>query len=421
MKILFLGLNYSPEEIGIAAYSTGMCEHLAEKGHEVRAVVGKPYYPDWKVPEAYRSGGAKQSRENDVELIRVPHYVPANPTGLRRVIHHVTFALSSMIPMLHTAREFRPDVVMTVAPSTIAAPVARIAARFAGAKSWLHIQDFEVGAAFATGLVSPSGFTAKIARAFEKWVVGGFDRVSSISHEMCQKIGELGVPNAKIVSFRNWAEIDSIEPLDRPSSYREKWDVTATHVALYSGNIANKQGINIVVDVARALSYRTDLEFVVCGNGPNREQLEKRAEGLGNIQFHDLQPKEALCELMNLATIHLLPQKADAADLVLPSKLTNMLASGRPVIATAVHGTGLAREIAGCGVTVPPEKPALLAQAIEELLDDPARHAALGAASREAALVNWSKREILGKFESKICDLTKVSGPQGTFLEREQA
>src|SRR3546814_18835656 len=56
--------------------------------------------------------------------------------------------------------------------------------------------------------------------------------------------------------------------------------------------------------------------FVLCGSGPTRPELEARAAGLTNIQFHDLQPQEEFQELLGLATVHLLPQRAGAADLV---------------------------------------------------------------------------------------------------------
>ncbi len=402
MRILFLGLNYAPEEIGIARYSTGMCEELARRGHQIEAIVGKPYYPDWEVPEEYRGSGARQSVENGVKITRVPHYVPSDPGGAKRIVHHATFGLSALLPMIRAARSHKPDLVMTIAPSTIGAASARIAARMAGAKSWLHIQDFEVGAALATGLVSEGGIVSRLAKAFEKWVVTGFDHVSSISFEMCRKIGTYGVPEDRVSEFRNWVEGGEVYPLDEPSAYRQEWNIQTPHVALYSGNIANKQGIDILVDVARKLEERTDLTFVICGNGPNRAMLEQQAAGLGNIQFHNLQPMERLNELMNLATVHLLPQKADAADLVLPSKLTNMLASGRPVAATADRDTGLGREVDGCGLLVPPGDPDALATALERLIDDEALYTSSALAAVQRADERWNKDNIFGALDAQL-------------------
>lgn len=397
MRILFLGLNYAPEEVGIAAYTTGLCEDLVAKGHAVRVVAAKPYYPRWNVFPGYR-GWWKRATEKGVDLTRCPIYVPAAPTGAKRLVHHVSFALSSFLPMMKAALGFKPDLVMTAAPSLIGAPVAWLAAKLSGAKSWLHIQDFEVEAAFATGLIDETSAAARLARKVEHGIVRRFDQVSSISPEMCRKIGSFGVPERRIYEFRNWAEIDRIAPLNRPSPYRAEWNIATPYVALYSGNIANKQGIEIIVDVAKRLAHRSDLTFVICGQGPNRANLEKEAQGLANVRFHDLQPAERMRDLLSLATVHLLPQKASAADLLLPSKLTNMLASGRPVIATAKEETGLAREVDGCGLVTPPEDALSLAEAIAQLLDDSSLREEFGVNARRRAEQHWDRKGILARF-----------------------
>lgn len=408
MRILVLGLNYAPEPIGIAVYTAGLCEELARMGHDVRVVSGKPYYPNWRIAPGYGRGW-RTTTEHGVSLTRCPLYVPSRPSGLKRLFHHASFALSALIPMLFAAYRFRPDIVFTIAPSLPGAPVAWLAGRLAGAKSWLHIQDFEVEAAFATGLLDAGSKSARLARTFEARVISLFDTVSSISPEMCARLPGLGVRTDRIQEFRNWADLDGIRPLAAVSEFREAWSIATPHVALYSGNIANKQGIEIVIEAAERLRHRTDLTFVICGEGPNRAALERAITGLPNVQIHDLQPVARLSELLGLATIHLLPQKADAADLVLPSKLTNMLASGRPVIATAHPHTGLAREVDGCGIVTAPGDADALAAAVEILLDDEPRRRTLGIAARRRADEHWSRRQIIGRVERAFAAL--VSRP----------
>ncbi len=395
MRLLFLGINYAPEEIGIGPYSAGLLQSWVTAGHEADAVVAQPYYPQWNVLPDYR-GGWRRSEEGGVRLARCPLYVPKRPTGMRRILHHLSFAAASFMPMLRGALR-RPKLVMTVAPSLIAAPVALFAARLTGAKAWLHVQDFELEAAQATGLVS-SGFFARMAAAFERRVLRGFDRVSTISPQMCARLIAKGVAPERVIELRNWAEIDAIRPLAGPSPYRAEWGIAAPHIALYSGNIANKQGIEIVLEAARLLAHRKDIAFVICGEGPNRANLERLADGLPNVTLRDLQPRERLGELLGLASVHLLPQLADAADLVLPSKLANMLASGRPVVATAAPGTGIADEIADCGVSATPGEAWGVAVAIETLIDDEPRRLALGRAARERAEQRWSRAAILARF-----------------------
>lgn len=402
MRLLFLGLNYAPEEIGIAVYSSGMAEYLAAAGHDVEAVSAQPYYPDWQVRPDYR-GWWRRSREAGVALTRVPLYVPARPTGARRILHHVSFAASALPAMLASAVRSRPDAILTVAPSLIAAPVALVLARLLGVPAWLHVQDFEVGAAMGTGLIGTGSRTSRWALMVERAVMRRFDRVSSISPEMCAKLVGMGIAEARVVEFRNWAQ-NLAKPGD-PGRYRETWAITTPHVALYSGNIANKQGIEIVIDAAERLRDRQDLTFIICGQGPNRAALEQRARGLPNVRIHDLQPVEALPDLLALATVHLLPQRAATADLVLPSKLTNMLASGRPIIVTASPGTGLAREVSGCGLVTPPEDAAALVAAIEQIVDDPDRAIKFGAAARDRAHGHWNKNQVLSRFTALLTQL----------------
>ncbi|KKB11059.1 hypothetical protein VE25_14860 [Devosia geojensis] len=406
MKLLVLGLNYAPEKVGTGVYTAGMAEAIARVGHEVRVIAGKPYYPAWRLVEGHRAFTFDGDREAGVEITRVPHYIPASPTGPRRLAHHASFAVFSAFPLIWQALTWRPDVVMAIAPSLAAAPAARIAAGLCGARSWLHVQDFEVETAFATGLIKADGYLGVFARAFEKRVLTGFGTLSTISPQMCAKLAEKGVPSDRIVELRNWADTEGIRPLATPSRYRQEWGIATPHVALYSGNIANKQGIDIVVEAARRLAHRTDLTFVVCGEGSNRADLTARVRGLANFRVHDLQPRERLNDLLGLATIHLLPQLAGAADLVLPSKLANMLASGRPVVATAAPGTGLAAEVEGCGLVTPPADAGAFADAIVRLMDDAGLHAHASAAARERAVERWSGEAILARLVPKLIDPT---------------
>jgi colanic acid biosynthesis glycosyl transferase WcaI len=153
------------------------------------------------------------------------------------------------------------------------------------------------------------------------------------------------------------------------------------------------------------LQDRSDIVFVVCGEGPNRAALEALAGGLPNIQLHDLQPAERMGAMLAMADLHLLPQIAGAADLVLPSKLTNMLASARPVVATCEPGTGLYGEVEGCGIVVAPGDSAALAVAVAALAGDSRRRAALGKAALARAKERWSKDAIIERVAAQMAEL----------------
>ena len=183
MRILVMGLNYAPEPVGIGPYTAGLNEALAQRGHHVAAIVGKPYYPQWRSNPAFE-GGWQRSVENGVALTRCPHYIPANPTGLRRILHLASFALSALGPALRAAlgrREQRPELVIAIAPALLSVVTAWLAARLVGARLWVHLQDFEVEAAVATGLLREQGLPARLALWVEGRILKLADKVSTIS------------------------------------------------------------------------------------------------------------------------------------------------------------------------------------------------------------------------------------------------
>lgn len=395
---MLYGINFAPELTGIGKYTGEMAVWLTKAGHDVRVVTAPPYYPDWRIAKDYRAGRYMHEIWEGVRVWRTPLWVPARPSGLKRLLHLASFALSSLPVMLRQLL-WRPDVVLVVEPPLVCAPAALCLARLARARAWLHIQDYEVDAAFALGLLK-SRFTRWLAIRSERWLMRRFDQVSTISESMMKHALAKGVEADRLVQCPNWIDLSRIFPLAEPSSYRTELNIPATSiVALYSGNMGNKQGLEILADAARMLSGEPNLVFVFCGNGAGRANLEKRTKGLSNVRFLDLQPAERLNDLLGLADIHLLPQRADAADLVMPSKLTGMLASGRAVVATAHAETELGRVVAKCSVITAPGDAEAFANAVHALARDSGRRHALGRAGREYAELKLNISHILQDFE----------------------
>lgn len=409
MRVLVVAINYAPEIISTGLYTTGLCEFLADAGHEVEVVTSHPYYPEWRTHDGW--GGLRWRREirNGVRVTHCPIYVPARPSGLKRIIHNLSFALSAAPSVLWHAARKRPDCVIAVAPTLMSAPLAALAARVSGGASWLHVQDMEIDAAFATGLLRKRSAVGRLALGFEGWVLRRFSRVSTISPQMLRRLVEKGVPPEKTFEFRNWADVSAVKPLEAVSPLKDEYGIEARHVALYSGNLGNKQGLETIVEVARKLQAHKDLTFVIAGDGPMRTTLEALGAGLPNLRFLPLQPIDRLGDLLGMADIHLLPQVAGAADLVLPSKLTNILASGRPVIATVAEGTGLWSEVQGVGLTVEPDDSEALSEAVLKLLGDSEMRGRLGQAARQRAVERWSKPKVLDGLLKELRELTGLN------------
>lgn len=409
MRVLVISINYAPEIISTGLYATGMAEYLAKEGVETDVVTTLPYYPAWRVFEGWRRPFWKaRVSENGARIVHSPIYVPRNPTGSRRILHYISFAAASFPVALWKAVSRRPDVVVMVAPSMIAAPVAWVSARICGAKAWLHIQDFEVEAAFATGLLNEDTRLGRAAKAFESWVLRRFDRVSTISEPMLQKLRDKGVPLKRIYEFRNWANLAKVSPMTTESPLKAELGIKTKYVALYSGNLANKQGLEILPEMVRNLTHRDDLTVAICGDGPMRAPMIEMCKDLPSIRFFPLQPMDKLNDLLGMADVHLLPQIAGAADLVLPSKLTNMLASGRPVLATADPDTALGKEVIGAGRLVPPGDAKAMAQELDAMLDNPEDRTKMGVTARARALERWDMDAILSRLKTEFESLSRT-------------
>src|SRR6202522_532511 len=405
MKILIYSANFAPEPTGIGKYSGDMAWWLAEQGHEVRVVCAPPYYPNWQVDRKYRWPPYRREKWRGVDVWRTPLWVPKSPNGLTRLLHLLSFAIASF-PVMLWQIAWRPDVVLTVAPAFMCAPAGLLTAWLCRAKCWLHLQDFEVDVAFGMGLLK-GRLLQRIALRMESSLLRRFDTVSTISGRMMERLCAKGVNAGKTRYLPNWVDLTRIQPPD--GGYRTQLGVSNdAFVVLISGTLRGKQGLEANPYGAKLLRARGEIVFGVCGEGVMKSELEAAAAGLANVRFIPLQPAGQVSDLLSMADIHLLPQSPDAADLVLPSKLGGMLASGRPVIATCRAGTEISAIVSQCGLVVEPESSSDLARAIVTLADIPQSRFELGRSARVFAETNFERDAVLGTMfrplESQVSD-----------------
>lgn len=405
MKILVYGINYSPELTGIGKYTGEMVAWMAREGHEVRVITAPPYYPQWKVGERY-SAWRYRREEGEATVWRCPLYVPKQPSTLKRLLHLGSFALSSFFPLM-AQRRWKPDRIIGVVPTLFCTPGMRLLATLSGARTVLHIQDYEVDAMLGLGMAGKGkrGSVARLATTFERSALRNVDNVSTISRSMMNKAREKGVAAEKILFFPNWSEVARFQDVNDA-------DVTALRqqlglpegkkIVLYSGNIGEKQGLEKVIDAAERLRDRP-LIFAIVGQGGGRARLENmaRERGLPNIKFLPLQPYDALPALLKMGDCHLVVQKRGAADAVLPSKLTNILAVGGNAGITAEPHTELGQLCArypGIAVCVEPESTDALVNGISQALAMPKNNTT----AREYAERTLNKENVLRQFIADI-------------------
>ncbi len=401
MKILLVSLNYAPEQTGIGKFQGEMAVWLAARGHQVRVVAAPPYYPEWKIGQGHSAWRYKIEETKGVRIYRIPLYVSSVQTGVNRLIHLLSFAVTSF-PVIVWQALWRPDAVMLTAPPLMAAPAVLLAGLLSGAQTHLHVQDFEVDAAFNLGLLNKGwlfGPATRVERAF----LHAFSTVSSISPRMRDRLLAKGVPENRALLIPNWADINAFNPAQGAGAWLERLKKDPeTILVLYSGNLGKKQGLEVIVDAARKLRGDPHIRFVVSGDGAGREKMVADAAGLENVIFLPVQPEREFVHMMIAADIHLLPQRAEAADLVMPSKLGNMLASGKPIVAGAKPNTQVYEAVQGCGIAVTPDNADEFVRAILVLAEDKELRAQMGEVGLRRARESWARDGILSKLETEL-------------------
>lgn len=403
MHLLVMGINYAPEPISVAPFTTGLCEHLVEQGHRVSVITAFPYYPQWRTYDGYRGLLYKYERINGVDVRRVIHFVPSEPKKLaQRLIHDITFSFNAMLAIPPVGSL---DGIFCSSPPPFMPTVAWLASRLHGVPFAMQLTDLATDAATSLGMLNREGWLVRWAHALENL---NYERAAGIS-VLCSgfrdKLIRRGVPAEKIGIVPTWADTETIRPLPRENDFRRRNGLAVDDfVMLHAGNMGLKQGLHTVVEAARLseASY-TRAKWLLVGDGEERRRLQESAAacGLSALRFLPLQPAETFPYMLAAADVLLLVQRADVTDSVIPSKLLTYMAAGRPIVASVNKDSEVARRIqeGDCGLIVPPEDPHSLVDAIQYLRAAGVEAQRLGHNGRVYVEERFGKRTVLGLYD----------------------
>ncbi len=379
LDVLVIGMHYAPESTGNAPYTTGMVHGLAEAGHRVRVVTGYPHYPQWRIADGY-GGLRRKESDHGIPITRVRHPVPATPSAIRRVIMDTTFAAHAA-----AVRGPRPDVVVAISPVLLTV-LSGLTWRWRGHTALgVVTQDLYSRALLETGIASAR--TAGLASRLEGALLRSADGVAVVHENFARNLDGLGVDPARVSVIRNWTHVVS-STADRAATRRRLGWADDQVVALHAGNMGMKQGLENVVHAARiADATRSDVRFVMLGDGGQRRHLESLAAGIERLTFLDPLPDGEFEDALAAADVLVLNEGTSVAEMSVPSKLTSYFAAGRPVVAATAARSAASAEIerSAGGVRVDTGDPAGLLVAVERFGNDPARASDIGVRGRAYA------------------------------------
>jgi colanic acid biosynthesis glycosyl transferase WcaI len=382
MRILFQVLHYLPDGGPSAPLFGMLCQALVQRGHKVTVVAAAPHYPSGRVEERYRGWRVRRSIENGVHVVRIPVPSVNRSRLLQRAMQWLAYQIGSVL----SAWRQPFDVGVYGSPTlTMWLPFAyHTILRKKAAVYSVHDVYPQVGITLG---IFRQPWVITVVSAMEKSCLHRAAYVRILSESFAPALKALGVSDEKMVLIYDWVDTSLIRPDSKENRFARENGFADKFVVQYAGNIGLSQGLEYVLGAARELISHQDIVFVLVGDGAGRARLENDARqmGLTNVMFLPFQPRPRLPEVLASADISLVALKKGITTGSLPSKSFSILSSGRPILASVDECSDMARlvERSQAGVTVPPEEPHLLAQAILSLKGNPSVCRQMGVRGRE--------------------------------------
>ncbi|MEP0263372.1 WcaI family glycosyltransferase [Dokdonia sp.] len=401
--ITLVGLNFFPESTAIGLYSTQLAQYLEAHDVQLDVITAFPYYPQWKIAPEYQDKSSYFKEElGTINLYRYKQYVPANPTFLKRIIHILSFTWGSFWNLWKIKK---CDIVISIVPFTSATLLGYIQKKRFKAKSWIHIQDFEFDAAFQSGLTKSGeqkgGLIYRCLMQLEKSLFSRADRVSTISHMMLEKLQKK--TTAPTYFLPNWIDEKQIDPAFAKA---HPYLITEKYKILYSGNIGDKQDWDFFMKIVNAIDFDR-FEIIIVGDGAKRGWLEQEIKSYTGITLYPPVPYEDLSDLLCSTDVHILFQKPEVVDTVMPSKILGMMASAKPSIITghAQSEVAQAMTISEGGYYSSEKGIEVVMEQLETLVNNSNLAEKMGVKARDYVVSNFAKDKILTTFLEQLSQL----------------
>jgi glycosyltransferase involved in cell wall biosynthesis len=373
--------HYFPPEVNAPANRTHEhCRRWVQDGHEVTVITGVPNHPRGRIFPGYANRWIQEETIDGIRVLRTWMYLTPNSGFLRRVANYLLFALTAI---LASPRAERPDVVVATSPQFFVGVAGAIIARLKRRPFVLEIRDLWPKSIVELGQLGP-GPVLSALEALERWLYRSADGVVVNTRTFHDHITARGVASESIELVYNGIDPALFKPRPKNQGLLAKHGLENRFTVAYVGTLGLAHGLTLLVDVAERLAARREIQFVLIGDGADREKLEAEVakRGLDNVHMLGLQPRDAMPDwIASIDVLLVMLRDLPVFETVIPSKIFEFLAQERPVILSAKGEIRRMMEEADGALVIDPEVADQLVAAIEEIIANPeaaGRRAAAG-------------------------------------------
>ncbi len=418
MRITIVAQCFPPETTATGRRAEDLAEALAERGHEVTVITGRPNHPSSVGRLFCQNVPDSESAPEAYQVIRVPVYRSADSTALKRLLNYATFMLSAAWAGIKRAR---PDAIVAVSPLPTGFAALLI--------HWRHcsplvfdLQDIWPDSARAVGVMN-EGLAIRLLRRLEKLLYRCSERVVVISEGFRRYLVELGVPAERVVVIHNGVDTRRFGPARAEERIRKAGPLRGRFVVGYVGNLGLAQGLDTVLEAARVLADEP-VAFLLIGEGVEKPRLQAvvRAAGLTNVRFLHGVPRRRVPGLLAACDALLVILRDDPLfQITIPSKLYEYMAAGKPTLCSVGGEAAALVTEAGCGIAVRPADGSALAQGVRRLMADPLRSRALGEAGARWVCAHFDRSALMDTYAGLVETLHSESRKLRIFSQTRKA
>jgi colanic acid biosynthesis glycosyl transferase WcaI len=402
--VLLLVNQFPPDVNPSGKLMKELARGLALRGHELHVVTTFPHYAEFRVDREYRGKWIERTDEDGVRVSRVWVFASgAKQRMWHRLANYVSYNAAAFLAAQASAADY--DVILAPNGSFFTGVTAAALRLLRGTRFIYNVQDIYPDVPARAGQLD-STLQVRGLQLIERAMYNAAAHVTVIANAQRENLLAKGVPADRITVIPNFVDLERITPQTADAELIRRFGWPNKLVVAHSGNLGFAYDLDTLLDAAHLLRDRTDIQFVIIGDGVRKADLQQRAERLAlrNLQFLPFQPEADLPRLRASVDVQVSLYRRRSSELSLPSKLYEIMASGRPVIASAEADSDVARLIqqAGSGIVVEPERADLLAEAVSTLSADAALRMQLGERGRRYVTNHHSVKSVLDQYEALL-------------------